>query len=158
MDYLATHETHTYRYSDQEPATSRLIPDGVDENGQAKQKWVTATFVEKYEMAAAEATEVWVTLRIPISRRDITAITNAELGEGSPMDSKRKQFLHLAEGWSFGPGQPRADVFDELRLPVWDWLDACVMDAIGRGVRSYEKKGDSSPKPSSSRGTRARSA
>jgi hypothetical protein len=148
---FATSRSYTYRYDGTDVMASR-----VDANGEQ----IPAPFAEVFEIDAETAAGVWLRLRLPTSRGDLTAIQKSQqpvdvvqndgtLERRYNLDGKRDAFLQLAEAWQWDPesGESTPISADYGRLELWasSWIDACVDDAIVKGVTGYQKK-ESSPR------------
>jgi hypothetical protein len=165
---FATALAETYRYDEDEVLAWRIIAGSVtDEKPQGERESVS--FRELWELDAEDYEDVWVRLRLPNSRRDISMVSQLEQpvetvnADGSiertyrNMDARRDIFMHLVEAWSVS-SLPTKNEYERLAPWIYSWLDACVLDAIAKGMVGYQKKGDSSKPPRSSRGRSSRAA
>lgn len=160
---FATALTETYRYDgDQVKAWREKVVPIIEGQPPAPPEREEVPFHVLWDLAAEDYEGMWVRLRLPNSRRDISSVVSIEqpteiaYPDGRierayrNMDSKRDVFLLLCEAWSIS-SQPTSEEYGRLEPWVYSWIDACVLDAVARGMTSYQKKDDSSAPPKSGR-------
>lgn len=141
---FATAQTHTYKLT--EPLTISSIND----EGQLVETDVD--YAKVFDVPGETAAGYWIRLRLPTSRADNAALQ--ELGDTINPAFRRGAFLKLCEAWSVDPEVTGND-YDRLQAWVYTWIDACVLDAMSRGISSRAEK--KSGGPSSRKTSRARS-